>query len=176
MLPKYYRKFIAALHNHLPLLALTYCALSMIASRTAGDPQAASPPLDLGRSSIAATFHGLRSSNGYLRVSLYDRSDDFPNGMPVARRDIALQTLDPKTPLDSLSVTFEGLRPGTYAVCSFHDRKGSGKLTQNFLGIPQEEWGMSNDPRPRFRAPRFNEARFDLSVREEKNITITMHK
>lgn len=72
-----------------------------------------------------------------MRVSLYDRSDDFPNGAPAARKDLTLPALGPKTLLDSLTVTFEGLRPGLYAVCAFHDRAGSGRLTQNFLGASE---------------------------------------
>lgn len=139
------------------------------------EPQAAvSAPRLGGR--ITAVFQGLRSRDGYLRVSLYDRADGFPDGSPVARRDFLLTALNPKTPLDSLSVTFDGLPAGAYAVCAFHDRDGSGRLTQNFLGIPQEEWGMSNDPRPRFRAPRFEQARLGLSALEFKTITIRLHK
>ena len=139
-----------------------------------GPPAAASVPRSGGR--ITAVFQGLRSRDGYLRVSLYDRADGFPNGSPTARRDFLLPALDPKTPLDSLSVTFDGLPPGAYAVCAFHDRDGSGRLAENFLGIPQEEWGMSNDPRPKFRAPRFEQARLGLSPMEAKVITIRLHK
>ena len=102
------------------------------------------------------------------------RSNGFPDGVPLAQRDISLQALGAKT-LGSLSITFAGLRPGAYAVCAFHDRDGSGKLTQNFLGIPQEEWGMSGNPRPRYRTPRFGEAKIGLNAREEKTISITLH-
>ena len=87
-----------------------------------------------------------------------------------------LQALDSKAPLDALTVTFEGLPSGTYAVCAFHDRNGSGRLAQNFLGIPQEEWGMSGNPRPRFHAPRFDQARLGLGAREAKSVSIILRK
>lgn len=141
-------------------LALAACALSL-------------PAASGGR--ITATFHGLRGRDGYLRVSLYDCSDGFPDGAPAARKDLTLPALDPKTPLDSLSVTFDGLWPGVYAVCAFHDCNGSGRLTQNFLGIPEEEWGMSGNPRPRYRAPRFDQARLGLGASEAKTVSITLH-
>jgi uncharacterized protein (DUF2141 family) len=35
----------------------------------------------------------------------------------------------------------------------------NGKLDSYFFGMPKEGWGVSNDPRPRFRAPRFSEGR-----------------
>ena len=155
--------------------SLTALLCGALACGTAlNGPQAASSSGRQGR--ITAIFQGLKSRDGYLRVSLYDRADGFPNGSPVARRDFLLPALDPKTPLDSLSVTFDGLPPGAYAVCAFHDRDGSGRLSENFLGIPQEEWGMSNDPRPKFRAPRFEQARLPLSPMEAKTITIRLHK
>ena len=155
-------------------LALAVCALSLTAAGAVGEPQASGlPAVSGGR--ITATFHGLRGRDGYLRVSLYDRSEGFPDGAPAARKDLTLLALDPKTPLDSLSVSFEGLRPGVYAICAFHDRNGSGRLTQNFLGIPQEEWGMSGNPRPRYRAPRFDQARLGLGASEAKTVSITLH-
>lgn len=164
-------RFLAALI----LLASGCGVLCLCAAPGQSEPQAAVSSAHFqGR--ITAVFHGLQSRDGYLRVSLYDRADSFPNGSPVARRDFLLPTLDPKTPLDSLSVTFGDLPPGTYAVCAFHDRDGSGRLVENFLGIPQEEWGMSNDPRPKFRAPRFEQARLGLSALETKTITIRLHR
>ncbi len=157
------------------LSALAGCLLILPVMQAQSESQrAASFSAHQGR--ITAVFHGLRSRDGYLRVSLFDRADGFPNGSPVARHDFLLPALDPKTPLDSLSVTFDSLPPGAYAVCAFHDRDGSGHLAQNFLGIPQEEWGMSNDPRPKFRAPRFEQARLGLSPMEAKIITIRLHQ
>lgn len=171
----------------LPLPVLACCALLIVPGGAKGEPKTAdnapminhfpvtdnSPRTSGGRLTVA--FHGLRSRAGFLRVSVYDRADGFPNGPSVARRDIRLQDLSPALPLDSLTMTFAGLPSGAYAVCAFHDVNGDGKMAQNFLGIPQEEWGMSGNPRPRFRAPRFDEARMDLSAPETKAILITLH-
>ena len=156
--------------------AVACCALGLLIGQAQSEPQSASPLPVLPQGRITAVFHGLRSREGYLRVSLYDRADGFPNGSPVARHDFLLTAIDPKTPLDSLAATFDSLPPGAYAVCAFHDRDGSGRLTENFLGMPQEEWGMSNDPRPKFRAPRFEQARLGLGASETRTITIRLHK
>ena len=156
--------------------AAVCCALSLLIGQVQSEPQSAIPASTRLPGRITVVFHGLRSRDGYLRVSLYDRADGFPNGSPVARHDFSLTALDPKMPLDSLAATFDSLPPGTYAVCAFHDRDGSGRLTENFLGIPQEEWGMSNDPRPKFHAPRFEQARLGLGASEIRTITIILHK
>lgn len=147
--------------------------LFLLAGGAFGKPPAAAAPRADG--SITAVLHGLQSSTGYLRVSLYADAKDFPDGTPLFRRDISLQALSTKQSLSALTVTFAGLHPGTYAVCAFHDRTGSGKMTQDMLGIPLEEWGMSGNPRPRFRAPRFDEARLDLKARETKSTIIVLH-
>ncbi len=149
------------------------CGLAFfLGSGTQGEPPASAAPSATGGGRITAAFDGLQGRTGYLRVSLFNATS-FPDGVPLARRDIPLQTLGAKT--SPLTITFAGLPPGAYAVCAFHDRNGSGKLTQDFLGIPQEEWGMSGNPRPRYRAPRFGEAKIGLNAREEKTIFITLH-
>ncbi len=151
-------------------LTLIFCALCL------GTGQAAQAQQNAETGQVTVSFHGLKGRNGYLRVALYDRADSFPNGTPLAHKDVWLETLAPQVPLDLLTVTFDKLAPGVYAVCAFHDNRGSGRLTQNFLGIPQEEWGMSNNPRIRFRAPRFQQARFGLNPQQSRGILITLHR
>ena len=151
------------------------CALFLLlVGSTQGRPPADAAPSHTGGGRITAAFSGLQGRTGYLRVSLFGGADSFPDGVPLARRDVSLQTLNAK-PAGSLTVTFAGLPPGAYAVCAFHDRDGSGKLTQNFLGIPQEEWGMSGNPRPQYRAPRFDEAKVSVNARQAKTIFIVLH-
>jgi uncharacterized protein (DUF2141 family) len=37
------------------------------------------------------------------------------------------------------------VQPGRYAIAVFHDLNGNGKLDRNFIGLPQEPYGFSND-------------------------------
>jgi uncharacterized protein (DUF2141 family) len=60
--------------------------------------------------------------------------------------------------------------PGTYAAAVHHDANANGRMDSNALGIPREGYGVSNDPRPRFRAPRFSEAQ----VRITRDTTLTL--
>ena len=143
----------------------------LLAGAAQGKSAAPARPADSG--CITAKFSGLQGRTGYLRVSVFGSPESFPDGAPLARRDISLRATGTKA--SPLTVTFAGLRPGVYAVCAFHDRDGNGKLTQDFFGIPQEEWGMSGNPRPQGRAPRFDEARISLNARQAKTIFITLH-
>lgn len=93
---------------------------------------------------------------GLIRVSLHPEPG---NGFPGPS---LLENVDVRPSGTESIVTFEAL-PGAYAVAVHHDANANGKMDTNFIGIPREGYGMSNDPRPRFRAPRFAEARVVVS-------------
>ena len=57
----------------------------------------------------------------------------------------------------SLSVTFESLPLGTYAVSVFHDENEDGQINQGGFGIPLEGFGFSQNPAITTRAPEFSE-------------------
>lgn len=54
------------------------------------------------------------------------------------------------------------LEEGDYAVAAYQDENGNQKLDTNLFGVPQEAYGFSNQARPKFRAPTFEEAKIGL--------------
>ncbi len=66
-------------------------------------------------------------------------------------------------------------RPGDYAVAVYHDKNGNKKFDKNFLGIPKERFGMSNNPRFGTRAPKYEEAVFTVPE-TGKEILIKLRK
>ena len=65
-----------------------------------------------------------------------------------------------QTPLgqaDGVMYRFSGLAPGRYAVAVGHDLNGNRRVDTNLLGMPTEQWGVSNNARPALRVPRFEE-------------------
>jgi len=48
----------------------------------------------------------------------------------------------------------------TVAVSVFHDENGNGKLDRNFIGMPKEGVGASNDAVGTLGPPKFDDARF----------------
>jgi uncharacterized protein (DUF2141 family) len=56
---------------------------------------------------------------------------------------------------------FDNVAPGLYAVFIHHDSNDNGKFDTNFIGIPTEGYGYSNNAHP-MRRVRFDEARFEL--------------
>ena len=68
---------------------------------------------------------------------------------------------------------FSGIALGTYAVSVFHDENSNGKLDTNFMGIPREGVGASNDAKGHLGPPKFDAAAFRFpGGRLEMKITI----
>jgi uncharacterized protein (DUF2141 family) len=54
--------------------------------------------------------------------------------------------------------------PGEYAIQAYHDDTDSGHVHQNFLGIPKERIGFSNDAPLRLHGPRWDDAAIEVGT------------
>jgi len=100
---------------------------------------------------------GITPDRGRVYVAVYDRADSFP----ISGRQLVGQILDPTA--RHLTAHFKDLPPGQYAAVVFQDFNGNGKLDKNFLGIPKEPYGFSNDARGSAGPPKFSAAAVTLS-------------
>ena len=66
-------------------------------------------------------------------------------------------------------------KPGDYAVAIYHDKNNNKKFDKNFLGIPSERFGMSNNPKFGLKSPEYEEAVFSVPA-SGTEINITMFK
>ncbi len=108
-------------------------------------------------STIQVTVTGIPGDTGVLACSLHADPASFPDGSGAVH--------DAAAPWGGEAVcTFDGVAPGRYAVAVLHDANANGRLDINVLGMPQERWGISVRPAPRLRAPRFDEAAFDMGA------------
>jgi len=57
-------------------------------------------------------------------------------------------------------VVIDSLKYGEYAVRVFHDENRNGKIDTDFLGIPDEDYGYSNDASGWFGPPSWEKAKF----------------
>ena len=77
------------------------------------------------------------------------------DGEPVAKLLIPADT-------KGVQHVVSDLAPGQYAVIVMHDENDNGKFDMNFMGIPAEGYGYSNNPRV-MRKATFDEAAVDVS-------------
>jgi uncharacterized protein (DUF2141 family) len=61
---------------------------------------------------------------------------------------------------------------GEYAISLFVDSNGNKKIDKNFLGIPKEQYGFSNNVMGRMSAPSFDQAKFVVSGPTTQNIKL----
>jgi uncharacterized protein (DUF2141 family) len=114
----------------------------------------------IATTSLTVHVTGARNTKGKIRAALYQDSKGFPND-PARAVLTQAADIDPQTM--SAQITFTGLRDGVYAMSVFHDENMNQKLDKNFVGIPKEGYGVSNNPRKKMGPPTFEEARFQLS-------------
>ena len=102
---------------------------------------------------VAVTVTGVASEEGKLYVGFYTVPENFPQHK---KRDFRKEA----APKAEQTVMFEDVKPGEYAIAVLHDRNGNDELDTNFLGMPKEPYGFSNNVRPAFSAPAFEACRF----------------
>lgn len=118
---------------------------------------------------IHVEIGGLRNDKGQVVCDLHSSADGFPKNGDKA-------VAHAKSPISSGHAVcdFPDVKEGTYAVGVFHDENSNGKLDTNFMGIPREGVGASNNAKGHFGPPKFNAAAFRYSSgRLELKITVT---
>jgi len=118
-------------------------------------------------SALAADANNLRvvatnvkTDQGKLYVWVYDKKDDWLSDRYRTQKSV---TVADNRQGDK--VTVELLLPaGEYALSIFQDVNDDGKLARNFIGLPKEPAGLSNNLRPKFGPPKYKDAAFPVTV------------
>ncbi len=101
---------------------------------------------------LTVTISGVKEPFGIIGCALFNKEAGF------TKSSSAIAVSGEKASPAGNSCVFKGLADGTYAVAVLHDTNGNQKMDFSALGLPTEDWGMSNNVRPSFRAPTFKEA------------------
>jgi uncharacterized protein (DUF2141 family) len=105
---------------------------------------------------IHVDISGLRSDKGQMLCALFSSAEAFPT-----KADKAVARLTAKIAERQAVCDFTGVAPGTYAVSVVHDENLNGKLDRNFIGMPREGVGASNDAKGHMGPPKFRAASFE---------------
>jgi len=116
---------------------------------------------------LTVNITGISQLKGDIYVYLYTSEKGFPIEISKANK-----FLKAKVTKKSLSVSFKDVASGTYAISVYHDMDGNGKINQNFLGIPKEPVGVSNNANGFMGPPKYNYAKFN--IKSNKQITINL--
>jgi len=100
---------------------------------------------------LTVEVFNLRNNKGFVHIELSNEMQE-----QVASQTTTIQ--------DKQCVfVFEGLEQGKYSFRFIHDENQNNEIDLNWIGIPREGFGYSNNPRMTFGPPRFPKTLFDLN-------------
>ena len=113
---------------------------------------------------LTVEVSGMESNEGVVRIALYKSKEVYENfdprklppagGFPAYKGGVA------KIGNHTAKWIFQEIPYGEYVVATYHDRNENEILDSNFLGIPKEAFGFSNDARGIVGPRDYEEAKF----------------
>jgi len=110
-------------------------------------------PNKLTAADLEVTVKGIRTAKGVLRVAIFDDPKEFPRGDEI-------RSLNVKARSGNTIAIFSGINSGVYALAIHHDENNNKEMDTNFIGLPKEGYGFSNDAKVFLGPPHFTEASF----------------
>jgi uncharacterized protein (DUF2141 family) len=125
------------------------------------------PSLSQSTSTVLLEVSSLKNTRGTLNCRLFTKASDFPDGEGI---------LTVRTPIAGANTTctFPNVEPGTYAVAVVHDENSNGRLDKNFVGVPSEGYGVSNNKTYALSAPKWEESVFTITASERKTLQVKL--
>lgn len=112
--------------------------------------------------------NGLENRNGQLIIDLFNNGNGYPmkTENAILRKKIVL-------PKDGKVVIYlANLTDGQYAFALIHDENMNNKLDVNFIGIPKEGAGASNNAKGFMSPPSYKDATFNF--KKSSDMTVNM--
>ena len=121
---------------------------------------------------LKVEVHNIEKS-GEIHLAIYDDADVFENdnrdkgGGARGIIDGVIEQVEAGSAIWQFDIP-----DGTYAIGIFIDTNDNNKMDKNFLGIPKEQYGFSNNAKARFGPPSFEDASFIL--KDSLSLSITL--
>jgi uncharacterized protein (DUF2141 family) len=119
--------------------------------------------LTQSKGTLIIEISGFRNDEGKVAVSVHDHGAGFPGG----EESRVTGTLVEINKQKAIAV-IEGLPFGEYAISVFHDENDNGELDTNWIGMPKEGIGASNNARSKMGPPKYEDAKFDFNQNEQR--------
>ena len=122
---------------------------------------------DENSASVRIEVSSFRNTRGTLNCRLFTEAPGFPEGEGARTVRAAISGIQ-------ATCMFNDLAPGTYAVAVVHDENGNGRMDKNFVGLPTEGYGVSNNRTYAASSPKWEESRFTVSAREPLALRVNL--
>lgn len=117
---------------------------------------------------VVVVVSGAETTAGNVACRLFAGPRNFPNGAATAGQQIVSRQRNGE------ACRFRNLSPGTYALVVALLPAGQEEVSRDVLGRPRQPWGVSNNVRPALRAPRFQEAAFEVTAGRVTRLTVNL--
>lgn len=106
---------------------------------------------------VTVTIENVLNDNGLIMASLHS-DETFMKGAGII--DLADEAKK-----GEVTLTFENVKPGTYAIMVLHDENENSRMDFEANGMPKESYGMSGNAMV-MGPPTFNDAKFDVTTED----------
>lgn len=117
---------------------------------------------------LRVTLNGVKHDNGTVNVALFADEKTF------RKADQAFATHQEPAYKGSITLVFDDVPAGKYAVMAYHDENGNGKLDLRFGMFPIEGYGLSNNPKI-MGPPSFKASAFNVAAEDPLEIDVDLH-
>lgn len=117
---------------------------------------------------IRVVVKNIRSDRGTITADLHgdDPEEFLKKGKKILRVRVPARS-------GQVELCLAAPSPGIFAIGLYHDENGNRKFDKNFLGLPAEPYGISNDPTLLLARPKHEDAAFTVGP-EGANLVITL--
>ena len=119
---------------------------------------------------IEAAVSGVSNAQGMVGCALFASAVGFPRESD--KPGVRIMRVEPAG--GAALCVFDNVPTGTYAMAVVHDTNGNGRADTNFLGVPTEGVGVSNNVMPRMSAPTFEANKFSVTAGQTTRLAISL--
>ncbi|MEA5000298.1 MAG: DUF2141 domain-containing protein [Endomicrobiaceae bacterium] len=109
------------------------------------------------KAKIVINASNFKNDKGTARFSLFSQSKGFPEKYKFANATVSAPIVN-----NNATATFENILYGEYAVSILHDENDNYKMDFNFIGIPKEGFGVSNN-RNKKSKPSYDKSKININ-------------
>ena len=114
-------------------------------------------------------FTALKDTKAVIMIGVYRKQDGFPGNEKGAFKGYTISP-DGK---NSVNFSITDLEYGEYAIAIYQDKNADKKLNTGMFGIPKEPYAFSNNFKPKFSGPKYDDCKFTYSA-DKTELSIAM--
>lgn len=115
---------------------------------------------------VEVVVSNINTQQGTIELAVFDKPQLFlQNNKSIKKYSKAVRG-------NSIKIKVKNLPEGHYAISLCHDVNGDKECNLNVIGIPKEPYGFSNNFKPLYRQPNFEDCQFFVSENQEIHISL----